>query len=72
MKKIVLMLIAAILVLLFLPYAAAQELRVDFFDMGKADSMLITAPDGKRILIDTGTNKGGKALVERFEKEGIY
>lgn len=71
MKKIVLMLIAAILVLLFLPYAAAQELRVDFFDMGKADSMLITAPDGKRILIDTGTNKGGKALVERFEKEGI-
>ncbi|MBQ7886659.1 MAG: MBL fold metallo-hydrolase [Clostridia bacterium] len=51
--------------------AQAQELRVDFYDMGKADAMLITTPSGVRILIDTGTNKGGKALVERFEKEGI-
>lgn len=51
--------------------AQADELRVDFFDMGKADAMLITTPTGVRILIDTGTNKGGKALVERFEKEGI-
>lgn len=49
----------------------ADELRVDFYDMGKADAMLITTPAGVRILIDTGTNKGGKALVERFEKEGI-
>lgn len=49
----------------------AQELRVDFYDMGKADSMLITTPQGKRILIDTGTNKGGKQLVKRFEEEGI-
>lgn len=51
--------------------AAAQELRVDFFDMGKADAMLITTPQGKRILIDTGTNKGGKQLVKRFEEAGI-
>ena len=51
--------------------AQADELRVDFYDMGKADAMLITTPSGVRILIDTGTNKGGKALVERFEKEGI-
>lgn len=51
--------------------AQAQELRVDFYDMGKADAMLITTPSGVRILIDTGTNKGGKALAKRFEKEGI-
>ena len=51
--------------------AQAQEMRVDFYDMGKADAMLITTPSGVRILIDTGTNKGGKALVERFAKEGI-
>lgn len=57
--------------LLFVSCAAAQELRVDFYDMGKADAMLITTPSGQRILIDTGTNKGGKALVERFEAEGI-
>ena len=71
MRKGIMLLTALILLMLFLPHAGAQELRVDFFDMGKADAMLITAPDGARILIDTGTNKGGKALVERFEKEGI-
>ena len=70
MKKI-----AAILFLMLALFAAlsaqAEELRVDFYDMGKADAMLITTPSGVRILIDTGTNKGGKALVERFAKEGI-
>ena len=71
MKKTILLMLAVLFLLLFLPYAGAQELRVDFYDMGKADAMLITAPDGTRVLIDTGTNKGGKALVERFEKEGI-
>ena len=58
-------------ILLCAAAAQADELRVDFYDMGKADAMLITTPSGVRILIDTGTNKGGKALVERFEKEGI-
>ena len=70
MKKLFLIAIALILVLC-LSSAGAQELRVDFFDMGKADSMLITTPDGTRILIDAGTNKGGKALVERFASEGV-
>ena len=51
--------------------AAGDELRVDFYDMGKADSMLITTPGGVRILIDAGTNKGGKALVQRFKEAGI-
>ena len=49
----------------------ADDLRVDFYDMGKADAMLITTPEGKRILIDAGTNKGGKKLAARFEEEGI-
>jgi len=69
MKKVFLTLL--VLMVFCLSFARAQELRVDFYDMGKADAMLITAPDGTRILLDTGTNKGGKALVERFEKEGI-
>jgi len=51
--------------------SCADELRVDFYDMGKADAMLITTPQGKRILIDAGTNKGGKKLVSRFEEEGV-
>ena len=51
--------------------AQAQTLSVEFFDVGKADAMLITTPDGVRILIDCGTNKGGKALAERFGEAGI-
>lgn len=69
MKRIVIL--CLLLMILSTAIAQAQTLRVDFYDMGKADSMLITTPSGIRILIDTGTNKGGKALVERFEKEGI-
>ena len=70
MKRTFALLLVLLLVLLA---AAAQagQLRVDFYDMGKADAMLITTPDGVRILIDCGTNKGGKALAERFQKEGV-
>ena len=71
MKRLFLIAITLMLTVFCLSFAKAQELRVDFYDMGKADSMLITAPDGTRILIDAGTNKGGKALVERFAREGI-
>ena len=70
MKKLAVMILIILLALCAFA-AQADELRVDFYDMGKADAMLITTPTGVRILIDTGTNKGGKALVERFEKEGI-
>jgi len=70
MKKLAAMLLVLFCVLC-ITGAQADELRVDFYDMGKADAMLITTPTGVRILIDTGTNKGGKALAERFEKEGI-
>ena len=51
--------------------AGAENLRVDFYDVGKADAMLITTPAGERILIDAATNKQGKKLVERFIKEGV-
>lgn len=51
--------------------AAAQTLQVDFYDVGKADAMLITTPQGQRMLIDTATNKEGKALAERLVSQGI-
>lgn len=73
MKKMLarMTMLLALLVLLLAVTARADGLRVDFYDMGKADAMLITTPDGVRILIDCGTNKGGKALVERFRREGV-
>ena len=70
MKKAFVLLLA-LLMLLLAAAAQAGGLRVDFYDMGKADAMLITTPDGVRILIDCGTNKGGKTLAERFGEAGI-
>lgn len=51
--------------------ALAQTLRVDFFDVGKADAMLITTPSGERILIDAATNGEGKALAQRLSEAGV-
>lgn len=70
MKRIVFLLLVALLLACFAA-AGADELRVDFYDMGKADAMLITTPQGERLLIDAGTNKDGKQLVKQFEQEGI-
>ncbi|MBP3656229.1 MAG: MBL fold metallo-hydrolase [Clostridia bacterium] len=70
MKKLSVLLILGLLLPLY-ACAAAEPLRVDFYDVGKADAMLITTPAGSHILIDTGTNKNGKDLVKRFQEEGI-
>ena len=51
--------------------AAAQTLSVTFYDVGKADAILITTPEGYRILIDAAKNKEGKKLAERLQKEGV-
>ena len=76
MKRPLILLIAAMLCIpmgcaLCMPDARAQELRVEFFALDKADAILITTPDGQRVLIDAGTNKDGKQLVKRFAQEGI-
>jgi len=71
MKKITLLLLCLLLCLMMGSCASAQALRVDFYNVGKADAMLITLPDGQRILIDAATNAEGKKLVKRFAQEGI-
>lgn len=70
MKRSILFILSLLLIACCVS-GAAQELSVRFFDVGKADSMLITTPQGVRVLIDTGKNKNGKELVGRFEQEGI-
>lgn len=42
-----------------------------FFDVDKADAMLIIFPDGACIMIDAGTNKVGKTLAAKLKAEGI-
>ena len=65
--------LAALLLASFLPSARAEEagLTCRFFDVDKADALLLTFPDGARLMIDAGTNKSGKALSQRFREEGI-
>ena len=65
---------AAILMMAMLAFsscAAAQTLSVAFYDVGKADAILITTPEGYRILIDAAKNKEGKKLAERLTGEGV-
>lgn len=61
----------ALMIMLIVGCSASAQLRVDFYDVGKADAMLITTPQGQHILIDAATNDEGKKLVKRFEKAGI-
>lgn len=70
MKRIFAFLMAAAL-LACASCAGAENLRVDFYDVGKADAMLITTPGGERILIDAATNKEGKKLAQRLLQEGV-
>lgn len=71
-RRITACVIALLLALLLAAGGAlAQELRVDFFDVGKADAMLITTPSGEHILIDAATNGEGKALAQRLSEAGI-
>ena len=70
MKRLTAILLGALLTLAACG-ALANALTVEFFDVGKADAMLITTPQGMRILIDAATNKEGKALAERFDRAGI-
>ncbi len=35
----------------------AQELQIRFFDVGQGDAILITSPEGRRVLMDAGPNR---------------
>ena len=47
------------------------DLRVDFYNVGKADSMLITTAQGAHILIDTATDDDGETLVKSLQDAGV-
>jgi beta-lactamase superfamily II metal-dependent hydrolase len=43
---------------------AAESLRIDFIDVGQADSILIQLPNKEKMLIDGGNNEDGDLIVE--------
>jgi beta-lactamase superfamily II metal-dependent hydrolase len=45
----------------------AGSLRVDFIDVGHGDSILITSPTGKTVLIDGAKREAGHAVVEHLQ-----
>lgn len=71
MRRSIFFFLLILLILLPCALARAASLRVDFYDVGKADAMLVTMPDGYRVLIDAATNKEGGTLAERFKREGL-
>ena len=71
MKKVMMIMLLCALLTLCACSAGAQQLRVDFYNVGKADAMLVTTPEGQRILIDAATNAEGKKLVKRLAQEGV-
>ncbi len=50
--------------------AEGENLTAVFYDVGKADAMLLYA-DGAAILIDTGLNKSGKQIVADLSARGV-
>lgn len=66
MKKLVIL----ILLLFSVTGFAEGNLSVVFFDIGSADSMLITANDSA-VLIDTGKNKDGEKILDYLADNGI-
>ena len=49
---------------------AGDIIKIYFFDVGQADSMLITS-NGESMLIDAGNNIDGKTVVKNIQKLGI-
>lgn len=47
-----------------------NHIQIHFFDVGQADSILLTS-NNETMLIDAGTNKEGKTVVQNIKKLGI-
>ncbi len=47
------------------------ELRVSVLRIGKADAIIITAPSGEAVLIDSGEEDDGDEILNKLQKKGI-
>lgn len=51
--------------------AGRGKLTVSYLDVGQADSIFITLPDGKHMLIDAGNREDGPGLVKYLQQSGV-
>ena len=52
------------------PYAAAGQMEIIVYDMGKADAILILT-ENHAIMIDTGENKNGRPFIDDLHRRGV-
>jgi len=68
----VLLAIAFVFSLFSFSFAAVQKtLTVSFVDVGQGDSILIQAPNGKNILVDSGPNTAESAVLNYLKSKRI-
>lgn len=48
-----------------------KEITLHFIDVGQGDSTLINLPDGRNILVDTGSSEAGPGLVKHLKSIGV-
>jgi len=60
-----------LLVLVQVGWASDGLMTARFFDVGTADAALVTTPAGEHILIDGGTQEGGKKVASFLKARGI-
>ncbi|SDM70758.1 ComEC/Rec2 family competence protein [Sediminibacillus halophilus] len=52
-------------------HASENELQVHFIDVGQGDSILIEAPNGRKMLVDGGPPSAAEKVSEYLRKRGI-
>jgi len=50
---------------------AGPKLSVHFLDVGQADCILITAPNGRRMLVDAGNNGDAELILDYLRSHGV-